>query len=162
MLAILVSKWVADAISHEGVYDLAQNIMGHPFLHADGLLVDEKLTARDLCPPEKTMDEITVEADDYGNVEINVLREKLKQLLRRGLLDAGLAIVKNGILKGYLAEGELQTMIFQVSWTKPRFGCIKILFAKIGLRALCVVDEGVLLGVIVKKRLLQFSKQYEH
>jgi chloride channel 3/4/5 len=32
MLAILVAKWVADAVSSEGVYDLAQNVLGnlHP------------------------------------------------------------------------------------------------------------------------------------
>lgn len=196
MLAILVSKWVADAISHEGVYDLAQNIMGHPFLHADGLIVDEKLTAKNLCPPQKTMDEITVEIDDYGNVDVNVLRAKLKQLLRRGLLDAGLAIVKNGILKGYLAEGELQQCMASIPngycsdvriipVTAPEnladydlssfvdktplrvhqdtpIEIVHEMFAKMGLRALCVVDEGVLLGVIIKKRLLQFSKRNEH
>lgn len=192
MLAILVSKWTADAISREGVYDLAQNIMGHPFLHADGLLVDEELTARNLCPPQKTMDEITVEVDAYGNVEIETMREKLKLLLRRGLLDAGLVLVTDGVLKGYIAEAELQHCLAMIPETYRE--TIKVLpitftqnvadydissyidktpmrvhqdtpieivhemFSKLGLRVLCVVDEGVLLGVIIKKRLLQFMQ----
>lgn len=196
MLAILVSKWTADAISHDGVYDLAQNIMGHPFLHPDGLVIDEELTAKHLCPPQKTMDEITIEMDDFGNVEITVLREKLKQLLRRGLLDAGLAIVKDGILKGYLAEVELQHCLAAIPLTycstirlvsvsdteniadydisiyvdktpmrvhqDTPVEIVHEMFAKMGLRALCVVDEGILLGVIIKKRLLQFTKRNDH
>jgi hypothetical protein len=35
MVAILVAKWVADAVGKEGVYDLAQNVLGHPFLDLD-------------------------------------------------------------------------------------------------------------------------------
>lgn len=195
MLAILVSKWVADAISREGVYDLAQNIMGHPFLHTDGIVVDDELTARSLCPPQKTMDEITVEVDQSGLVHVEILRDKLKCLLRRGLLDAGLVLVSDGMLKGYLAESELQSCLNSIS---PQFllGEIRLLptslgynecsavydfsmhvdrtpmrvhqdtpieivhemFAKLGLRVLCVVDEGKLLGVIIKKRLLQFMR----
>ncbi|CCG83289.1 putative Voltage-gated chloride channel [Taphrina deformans PYCC 5710] len=192
MLAILVSKWVADAISKEGVYDLAQNIMGHPFLHVDGMVVDEELTARDLCPPTKTMDEITVEVDRTGNVQVDVLREKLMLLLRRGLLDAGLVLTTDGVLKGYIAEAELSQCLASIPSTFV--GQVRILstaasndiamydiskyvdatpmrvhqdtpieivhemFAKLGLRMLCVVHEGRLLGVIIKKRLLQFMQ----
>ncbi|KAK8250876.1 chloride channel [Phyllosticta capitalensis] len=38
MIAILVAKWTADAISADGVYDLAQTVLGHPFLDADHAL----------------------------------------------------------------------------------------------------------------------------
>ncbi|KAG8420079.1 hypothetical protein J3459_011391 [Metarhizium acridum] len=31
MVAILTAKWVADSISADGVYDLSQHVMGHPF-----------------------------------------------------------------------------------------------------------------------------------
>ena len=191
MLAILVSKWVADSISKEGVYDLAQNIMGHPFLHAEGLIVDEDLTAEDLCPPQKTMEEITLVADDAGYASASVIREKLRLLKRRGLLDAGLVIVHQDVLKGYIAQNDLEFCLSRIPGSSD--GPIRIdptsksglaaaefdfvqgvdrtpmrvhqdtpieivheMFTKLGLRALCVVHEGKLRGVILKKRLLQF------
>lgn len=181
MIAVLVSKWVADAISKEGVYDLAQNIMGHPFLHPDGLVEDD-LVAADLCPPRKTMDEITVVVQN-GCTHVDILREKLLLLLRRGLLDAGLVITDNGILKGYLAESDLQVHLMAIpstyhghvnllsgtsDYTIPIDTCpimvdtktpieiVHEMFLRLGLRVLIVVDEGRLVGVIIKKRLLQF------
>ena len=35
MVAILCAKWVADAISKKSIYDLAQSVLGHPFLSPD-------------------------------------------------------------------------------------------------------------------------------
>ncbi|KAK3066521.1 hypothetical protein LTR53_017093, partial [Teratosphaeriaceae sp. CCFEE 6253] len=35
MIAILVAKWVADALGKASVYDLAQAVLGHPFLDAE-------------------------------------------------------------------------------------------------------------------------------
>ncbi len=45
MIAILVAKSVADALNRESVYDLAQSVLGHPFLvpeHALGIVRDER------------------------------------------------------------------------------------------------------------------------
>jgi len=44
MIEILVAKWVAHALSSEGVYDLAQTVLERPFLdpeHALGIVRDE-------------------------------------------------------------------------------------------------------------------------
>lgn len=38
MVAILASKWVADVMSKDGVYDLAQHLLGHLFLDAEHAL----------------------------------------------------------------------------------------------------------------------------
>ena len=114
MLAILVAKWVADALEHEGVYDLAQAVLGHPFLDTDHAmkLVQNSRTpylVEELIPPPQTMHEITLEVDSSGYVPRTILSEKLAQLHRRGLMDAGLVLVQNdGMLQGYLAEGELE------------------------------------------------------
>jgi chloride channel 3/4/5 len=114
MVSIMVAKWVADAISREGVYDLAQMVLDHPFLEAERameLVVSGRgRCVRELCPPEETMREITVEVPAGGAVERRVLGEKLGLLKRRGLLDAGLVLVRKGSgeLLGYLAQGELE------------------------------------------------------
>lgn len=111
MIAILVAKWVADALGKESVYDLAQNVLGHPFLdldHSMGVVQSKNALVEELIPPKQTMDEITVHVPSSNKVPRKLLEQKLDQLHRRGLMDAGLVLVQNnGILQGYIAEGEL-------------------------------------------------------
>jgi chloride channel 3/4/5 len=116
-LAILVAKWVADAISSEGVYDLAQNVLGHPFLDPDtalSIVRRRKMHTSVLIPPKRTMDEITVHVPASNKVSYELLKEKLNQLHARGLMDAGLVLVQSHppsshpILQGYVSQSELE------------------------------------------------------
>lgn len=111
MIAIMVAKWVADSLGKDGVYDLAQSVLGHPFLdldHSMALVQKKNALVEELIPPQQTMDEIMVHVPASNKVSRKVLEEKLMQLERRGLMDAGLVLVQNGgMLQGYLAEGEL-------------------------------------------------------
>lgn len=111
MIAILIAKWVADAIGKESVYDLAQNVLGHPFLDADHsmhLVRQRNALVKELIPPAQTMSEITVKVPSNNKVPRKLLQQKLAQLHRRGIMDAGLVLVQNGdMLQGYIAEGEL-------------------------------------------------------
>lgn len=111
MVAILVAKWVADALGKESVYDLAQNVLGHPFLdldHSLSYIQMENVLVEELIPPEHTMEQITLHVPASNKVRREILEEKLAQLESRGLMDAGLVLVQNNqILQGYLAEGEL-------------------------------------------------------
>ena len=195
MIAILVAKWIADALEKEGVYDLAQTVLGHPFLDIDQSLTlaqrsGESVAA--LIPPRQTMMEITVHLPPSGCVPRKMLAEKLSLLKRRGLKDAGLVLVSNNMLQGYLAEGELEFGLSElgksvdsssgelmvslipdasdgeldlshfvdrvpltVSASAPIEYAVEM-FGKLGLRYLCVVEEGSskLCGVILKKRLI--------
>lgn len=194
MIAILVAKWVADSLEHEGVYDLAQTVLGHPFLDLDnaiGLVQTqrENTMVERLIPPEQTMEEITVIVPKDNMVPRRVLEQKLDRLKERGLLDGGLVLVQDGMLQGYLAEAELDFGLTNLSgvWNSPErvrlLGpaeegefdlssfvdrtpltiCAQApmeyaveMFGKLGLRHLCVVEEGTgkLVGVILKKRLI--------
>lgn len=192
MIAILVAKWVADALEREGVYDLAQTVLGHPFLdldHAIGLAQTEGTLVEELIPPKQTMDDITVNVPKDNMVPRKILEQKLDKLKERGLLDAGLVLVQDGMLQGYLAEGELDFGLNNLGgvWDSsdrvrllgraeegefdlssfvdrtPLSICAKApmeyaveMFGKLGLRYLCVVEEGTgeLVGVILKKRLV--------
>jgi chloride channel 3/4/5 len=111
MIAILVAKWVADAIGKDSVYDLAQSILGHPFLdidHAMGKVQRENARVEELVPPRQTMEEITVVVPKSGKVLRSELLRKLNQLKARGLMDAGLVLVDNaGHLLGYITQNEL-------------------------------------------------------
>jgi len=117
MVAILVSKWTADALEPEGVYDLAQSVLGHPFLDPETATVlagSTGSTLSTLIPPKQTMDEITVVVDKSGCVQRTVLSQRLQMLKRRGLSDAGVVLVTSeGYLLGYLAEGELEYGLLQ-------------------------------------------------
>jgi len=54
------------------------------------------------------MKEITIHTSD-GTIELQILRERLALLRRRGLSDAGLMIVSpEGWLRGYLTQTELE------------------------------------------------------
>ena len=111
MIAILVAKWVADALEREGVYDLAQTVLGHPFLdldHAMKLVQTQNECVERLIPPKQTMVEITVDVPKDNMVSRKLLEQKLDQLKSRGLMDAGLVLVQDGMLQGYLSEGELE------------------------------------------------------
>ncbi|KZF26503.1 chloride channel-like protein 3 [Xylona heveae TC161] len=194
MIAILVAKWVADALEQEGVYDLAQTVLGHPFLnseHALALVRKEDALVGVLIPPKQTMEEITVDVPFDGLVPRAILEEKLAQLQRRGLMDAGLVLVQNKMIQGYLAEGELEFGLKDIGKIFPADCKVRLLgiaedeefdmsmfvdetpltinenapmeyavemFSKLGLRHLCVVAErsGVLVGVIIKKRLVSY------
>ncbi|MCJ1478641.1 hypothetical protein MMC13_007322 [Lambiella insularis] len=192
MIAILVAKWVADALEREGVYDLAQTVLGHPFLdldHSLSIAREESALVEVLIPPRQTMEEITVDLPKDGLLSRYVLDMKLDQLKRRGIMDAGLVLVQNGMLQGYLAEGELDFGLATLGRDWEGTARIRLLgnagdgepdlsmfvdrtplticasapveyavemFGKLGLRYLCVVEEGssMLVGVIIKKRLV--------
>ncbi|KAF4637449.1 hypothetical protein G7Y89_g655 [Cudoniella acicularis] len=172
MIAILVAKWVADALSSEGIYDLAQTVLGHPFLdpeHALTVVRDEGGLVEELIPPAQTMREITVDVGFECKVSKSLLSNKLSQLKARGLMDAGLVLVdSNSMLHGYLAEGELDFAIHQAGVLQdgepvdllegplsafvdrtPLTICAKApmeyaveMFTKLGLRHLIVIEEG--------------------
>ena len=200
MIAILVAKWVADALEHEGVYDLAQTVLGHPFLdldHAISRVQMENALVEELIPPKQTMEDITVDVLKDNKVPRKVLEKKLEKLKERGLLDAGLVLVQDGMLQGYLAEGELDFGLTNLGdfWDSsdrvrvlgqaeegefdlrsfvdrtPLSICAKApmeyaveMFGKLGLRYLCVVEEGTgkLVGVILKKRLVVWLEGLKH
>jgi chloride channel 3/4/5 len=212
MVAILVAKWVADWISEEGVYDLAQTVLGHPFLDADGAVKIVRQRALDvevLVPPRQTMEDITVEVGAENKVPFSVLKGKLDKLKSRGLMDAGLVLVQCHapssvpMLQGYISQSELDFGLSQlcphqeagqpdvavrllahsvdgddnsahdtleVDLTPfvdrtPLTLCAKApleyaveMFSKLGLRYLCVTEEGTgkLVGVVIKKRLVGY------
>ena len=200
MIAILVAKWVADALEREGVYDLAQTVLGHPFLdldHSMSIVQGDNALVEVLIPPKQTMDEITVNVPKDGLVLRQVLDIKLEQLRRRGILDAGLVLVQDGMLQGYFAEGELEFGLNKLGalWEPtsrvrllgnadegefdlsmfvdrtPLTICAKApaeyaveMFGKLGLRYLCVLEEGSsrLVGVIIKKRLVMWLERVKH
>lgn len=200
MIAILVAKWVADALEREGVYDLAQTVLGHPFLdpdHAMDLVRKENEMVERLIPPKQTMMEITVDVPKDNLVSRKILQQKLEQLKSRGLMDGGLVLVQDGMLQGYLAEGELdfglndlgevwdsatrvrllgegQEGEFDLSMfvdrsplaisAKAPMEYLVEMFAKLGLRYICVTEEGTgkLIGVVLKKRLVVWLESLKH
>jgi chloride channel 3/4/5 len=133
------------------------------------LVQRESHLVEELIPPEQTMKQITVDVPSFNRVHRRTLEEKLGQLKRRGLMDGGLVLVQHGMLQGYLAEAELEFGLTELGKVHhetalvPLTICAKApmeyaleMFGKLGLRYLCVLEEGSgkLVGVIVKKQLV--------
>lgn len=132
MIAILVAKWVADALGKDSVYDLAQTVLGHPFLDLDHTMhaVQEQTPAHmveRLIPPKSTMDDITVVVDKDNKVSRTVLQYKLNRLKERGLMDAGVVLVQDGMLQGYLGEGELDFALSELGKLYPENARVRLL-----------------------------------
>jgi len=136
MIAILVAKWVADALGKESVYDIAQTVLGHPFLdldHSLAIVQKEGKRVEELVPPRQTMEEITVVVPRSNRVAKAVLGEKLAQLRARGLMDAGLVLVQSTppstvpILQGYIAEGELAFGLSELGSIYPEDAEVRLL-----------------------------------
>ena len=113
MIAIMCAKWTADALSRESIYDLAQGVLGHPFLNEeealDLMVHHAATTVRELMPPRETMQEITVHVPRSNKVSRQLLETKLDLLQRRGLMDGGLVLVQDrDVLQGCLAQNELE------------------------------------------------------
>lgn len=134
MIAILIAKWVADALEKESVYDLAQTVLGHPFLDLDNSVKRVQhqnigYLAEELIPPTQTMKEITLHVPVSGRVNRTTLQERLNLLKRRGIMDAGLVLTdSNGMLRGYLSESELEFGLSDLG-TDFEPDCNVILFA---------------------------------
>ncbi|KAL8997538.1 MAG: hypothetical protein Q9169_003233 [Polycauliona sp. 2 TL-2023] len=200
MIAILVAKWVADTLERDGVYDLAQAVLGHPFLdsdHALNLVQGQQELVQRLIPPKKTMQDITVDVPKDNKISKRTLEDKLEKLQERGLMDAGLVLVQDGMLQGYLSEGELEFGLNDLGMHWESTSRIRLLgeaeegdldlsmfvdrtplticaqapmeylvemFGKLGLRYICVLEEGSgrLVGVVIKKRLVVWLEGLKH
>ncbi|CAZ85392.1 unnamed protein product [Tuber melanosporum] len=104
-LAVLVSKWTADAIEPLSIYDLLTALNSYPYLDTKMRPVFSSQLS-DITPrprPERVID-IT----DSVYVPADELREKLQMLQAVGELDGGLPIVRNDILVGLIPAPDLE------------------------------------------------------
>jgi len=201
MIAILAAKWTADAVSRDSIYDLAQSVLGHPFLSEDealDLLVEhDAATVEELIPPRETMHEVTVHVPHSNKVSRRLLTHKLEVLERRGLMDGGLVLVQGDmVLQGYIAQPELEFGLGELGKAFPADVDVRLLgdstaalddepefdlsrfvdrapvtisakapmevavelFTKVGIRYLCLTEEGTgrLVGFVIKKRVVRW------
>ncbi|KAF4439348.1 hypothetical protein F53441_12627 [Fusarium austroafricanum] len=126
MIAILTAKWVADAISADGVYDLAQHLQGHPFFEAENAIKtvrqfrdDEGSAIVDvLIPSKETVDNAIVSVGSNYRVATATLRNRLSHLQSKGLTDSGLVFVnEQGICQGYISQYKLENALHSIEKT---------------------------------------------
>ncbi|KAF5594765.1 CLC chloride channel [Fusarium pseudocircinatum] len=126
MIAILTAKWVADAISADGVYDLAQHLQGHPFLEAEGAISKVRefrdnegiATVDALLPSEDAMGNTIVSVGPDYRVLTSVLQHKLSDLENSGLTDSGLVFVNDkGLFHGYISQYKLEQALQMIEKT---------------------------------------------
>ncbi|PNP79255.1 hypothetical protein FNYG_07331 [Fusarium nygamai] len=125
MIAILTAKWVADVISADGVYDLAQHLQGHPFLEAEGAISKVRefrdnegtATVDALLPSKGVLDAVVSVGQDY-RVPTSILQQKLSHLQSSGLTDSGLVFVNDkGLCHGYISQYKLERALQTIEKT---------------------------------------------
>jgi chloride channel 3/4/5 len=104
-LAVLVSKWTADAIEPLSIYDLLTDLNSYPYLDTKMKPVFDSRLA-DITPrynPGRIID-----ISESSLVAASDLRTKLKALQAVGQLDGGLPVVRDGILVGLIPAPDLE------------------------------------------------------
>ncbi|KAK0748798.1 chloride channel [Apiosordaria backusii] len=104
-LAILVAKWVADAIEPLSIYDLLTEMNSYPFLNNKHKPIFTSELA-DIVP--RVRKERIIDISTSPVVPALSLRTKLELLHRAGELDGGLPIIRHGILVGLIPAPDLE------------------------------------------------------
>ncbi|KAK4232136.1 putative chloride channel protein [Podospora fimiseda] len=104
-LAILVAKWVADAIEPLSIYDLLTEMNSYPFLNNKHKPIFTQELA-DIVP--RVRKERIIDISTSPVVPAMSLRSKLELLHKAGELDGGLPIIRHGILVGLIPAPDLE------------------------------------------------------
>lgn len=104
-LAILVSKWTADAIEPLSIYDLLTNMNSYPFLDNKHKPVFTSDLA-DITP--RVRKERIIDISSSPLVAASSLRKKLEILHEAGELDGGLPIIRHDVLVGLIPAPDLE------------------------------------------------------
>jgi len=107
MVAILVSKWVSEAIETQGIYDLVINLNNHPYLDSKRSYLFTS-TFADLCTLQSVDERMTIDITSGKEISASTLRDKVEWLKSIGARDGGFPIVKRERLVGYISASELE------------------------------------------------------
>ncbi|KGQ08191.1 H(+)/Cl(-) exchange transporter 3 [Beauveria bassiana D1-5] len=120
MVAILTAKWVADYISADGVYDVAQTLVGHPFLDSEQAVEKLRehnrtrapLRAEALLSRSHRANGLTLRVRAERQVEVAHLRSKLAEVRENHIWEPGFILVnESGICCGYVSGDDLRTIV---------------------------------------------------
>ncbi|KAI5848225.1 chloride channel [Tricharina praecox] len=117
-LAVLVSKWTADAIEPLSIYDLLTDLNSYPYLDTKSKPVFSSHLA-DICPRLK-MDRV-IDISESSLIIASELRAKLKLLQSAGQLDGGLPILRDGVLVGLIPAPDLEYGLDRLSEEEDEF-----------------------------------------
>lgn len=187
MVAVMTSKWVADSISRDSVYDGVIRTEGWPFLDLKHLSFRKSGTAGGLAASTAVLD-----------VEREYTATQLREMVDLEGLETGFPVIKGpGLLVGQISAIDINHMLDKIIIDEPQnppvlhfaslcaapstlqtptshdlspwvnlaplvvytSACIDLLFelfAKLGMRCVFVVREGIYVGTISKKDLLEY------
>jgi chloride channel 3/4/5 len=105
-LAVLVSKWTADAIEPLSIYDLLTDMNNYPYLDNKVRPIFTSEIAE--LTPNRVREGRIIDVSKSALVPAKHLRRKLERLQQRGELDGGLPIVRDGVLAGLIPAPDLE------------------------------------------------------
>lgn len=108
MIAIMISKWVADGFSKQSIYDHMIALNGHPYLSAKSEFIRVGRTQEVM---ERGLEVIDIEEENT----VADLTAKLQKMAANGYADGGFPIIQSDRrLEGYIACTELEHALSKV------------------------------------------------
>lgn len=104
-LAILVSKWTADALEPLSIYDLLTDMNSYPYLDAKARPVFTNDLVDITHPPRRSK---LIDISSSPLVPATELRKKLDLMHIAGEVDGGIPIIRDGILVGLIPGPDLE------------------------------------------------------
>ena len=104
-IAVLVSKWVADALEPLSIYDLLTDMNAYPYLDSKSRPIFTN-DLGDITPPPRRSRLIDISRSPL--IPATELRHKLDLMHMAGELDGGLPILRHGILVGLIPGPDLE------------------------------------------------------
>ncbi|KAI9675360.1 MAG: hypothetical protein M1817_001264 [Caeruleum heppii] len=105
-LAVLVSKWTADALEPLSIYDLLTDMNSYPFL--DNKIRPVFTTELGDITPRSRRSERVIDISNSPLVLASDLRRKLEYLHQAGEIDGGLPILRHNVLVGLIPAPDLE------------------------------------------------------
>ncbi|CAJ0907314.1 14576_t:CDS:2 [Entrophospora sp. SA101] len=183
MTSIMISKWVADGFVHHGIYNLLIDLNEHPFLDANAEYIQATntfdLTQKDLE---------VIDVNDLNTVAISGYSDTGFPIIDNNMLVGYIASTElehalndlppkyDATTRCYFKEPEFSVIqnpdksvdftvyMDQAPLTVSKNSSLEVileLFKKLGLRYVCVTENGQYVGVIHKKWLLRYLKEME-
>jgi chloride channel 3/4/5 len=103
MIAVMVSKWTADAFGRHSIYDAAIEHKGYPYLNHKHTSMTQQMTAKDMMEQDGQVIDC-----DYIYRKVDLEQKVAAMEIRHPALDGGFPVVKNGFLMGYISQGDLK------------------------------------------------------
>ena len=121
MISILVSKWTADGIEKDGIYDLCIKLNNYPYLDSKRSYIFTSSISEMVQSLEVEPYLYVLDISNSNEIKRKTLELKLAAMKQRGITDGGFPIISNGVLVGCIAAAEIAHVLDSCTFEEHEF-----------------------------------------